>query len=142
MVLDGKASPRSNPWRRPPQNGDAHRHRRGAKRAGGGSGSPDLDRVRRNSASECRSPDPDQLSLATLSGLGRLPTKSHRECVSVTCPRKILLSNTTSALSIKEGGTPVRWLRSKSRPFVVSPKLAIPTLFRDRLSSIFHVISS
>jgi hypothetical protein len=23
MVLDGKASPRSNPWRRPPQNGDA-----------------------------------------------------------------------------------------------------------------------
>ena len=28
--------------------------------------------------------------------IGRLPTKSHRECVSVTCPRKILLSNTTS----------------------------------------------
>jgi hypothetical protein len=25
MVLDGKASPRSIPWRRPPQNGDAWR---------------------------------------------------------------------------------------------------------------------
>src|SRR5215472_14627857 len=87
-------------------------------------------------------PYPDHLSLATFSGLGRLLTKSHRECVSVTCPRKILLSNTTSALSIKEGGTPVRRLRSKSRPVVVSPELAIPTLFGDRLSSIFHVISS
>jgi hypothetical protein len=29
-----------------------------------------------------------------------------------------LLSNTASALSIKEGGTPVRRLRSKPRPFV------------------------
>jgi hypothetical protein len=53
-------------------------------------------------------------------------------------PSKILLGNTTSALSIKKGGAPVRGLRSKSRPFVVAAELAIPIFFRDRFTPMFH----
>jgi len=48
---------------------------------------------------------------------GSIATKSYRESVSVTCPRKILLSNTTSALSIAEvyGGCDPSLARRKSR---------------------------
>jgi hypothetical protein len=42
-----------------------------------------------------------------------------------------MLSNTTSALSIKKGCAPIRGLRSKSRPFVVVAKLSVPITFRD-----------
>jgi hypothetical protein len=42
-----------------------------------------------------------------------------------------MLSNTTSALSIKKGCAPIRGLRSKSRPFIVVAKLSVPINFRD-----------
>ena len=71
-----------------------------------------------------------------------LPIIPQRECPIVPCSLKISLRNTPSTMSIEKNGTPVRRLRSKSRPFVVSPELAIPTLFRESLLSIFHVISS
>jgi hypothetical protein len=33
-------------------------------------------------------------------------------------------------------------LRSKSRPFVIAPELAIPIFFRDGFLSIFHFASA
>jgi len=47
--------------------------------------------------------------------------------LSFPCPSKIMLSNTTSALSIKRGCAPIRGLRSKSRPFVIVAKLSVPS---------------
>ena len=60
----------------------------------------------------------------------------------VPCPNKILLSNATSTLSINKSGTPVRGLRSKSRPFVKAGKLTIPIFFRDRFLPMSHLVSS
>ena len=71
-------------------------------------------------------------------GLVRLPTIPHREGLIVSGPSEILLRNATPTLSISERGAPIRGLRSKSRPFVICPELAIPTFFRDRLLSMFH----
>lgn len=51
---------------------------------------------------------------------------------------EILLRNATPTLSISERGAPIRGLRSKSRPLVICPELAIPTFFRDRLLPMFH----
>jgi hypothetical protein len=84
----------------------------------------------------------DQLSLATLSGLGCFPTIPQRECALVPCPNKILLSNARPALTIQKGGTPVWGLRSKSYPLLVRPELAIPIVFSDLFLSIFHSVSS
>src|SRR5437588_13040500 len=74
--------------------------------------------------------------------LVRLPTIPHRECLIVSGPSEILLSNARSALSINKSGAPVRGLRSKSRPLVVGPELAIPSFFRDRFVPMFHFASA
>jgi hypothetical protein len=49
-----------------------------------------------------------------------------RSCERLPRPSKILLSNATSTLSVNKSGTPVRGLRSKSRPLVMAP-MAVDT---------------
>jgi hypothetical protein len=83
----------------------------------------------------------DRLSLAMLSWVSRFPAVPHWECPIVTGPRKILLSDTTSTLSIEKSGTPVRGLRSEARPFVIGPELANPIFFPDRFLPMFHLAS-
>jgi len=56
----------------------------------------------------------------------RLPTIPHWKGPIVPCPSKIMLSDTTSALSISKGRAPVRGLRSKTCPLIVVAKLAVP----------------
>jgi hypothetical protein len=59
----------------------------------------------------------------------------------VPCPNKIVLCDTTSALSIEKGRTPVRGLRPKFRPFVIVAKLSIPITFRDCFLLMSHFAS-
>ena len=84
----------------------------------------------------------DRPNLVKFSWVGRFPAVPHWECLVVSCPCKILLRNTASTLSIKESGTPVRGLRSKSRPFVIAPELAIPIIFCERFLPVSHLVSS
>jgi hypothetical protein len=72
------------------------------------------------------------------SWVGPFPAIPHWEGLVVSCPCKILVSNTASTLSIKKSGTPVRGLRSKSRPFVIAGKLAIAIFFHDRFIPMFQ----
>jgi hypothetical protein len=57
------------------------------------------------------------------------------------CPSKIMLSDTTSALSISKGRAPVRGLRSKTCPFIVVAKLAVPVTFCECFLRISHFAS-
>lgn len=83
-----------------------------------------------------------QISLcpATPSWLGHFPAIPHWKSPIVPCPSKIMLSNTTSALSIKKACAPIRALRSKSRPFVVVAKLSVPITFRDYSLPMSHPV--
>ena len=83
-----------------------------------------------------------QISLcpATPSWLGHFPAIPHWKSPIVPCPSKIMLSNTTSALSIKKGTAPIRGLRPKSRPFVVVAKLSVPITFRDYSLPMSHSV--
>jgi SAM-dependent methyltransferase len=80
--------------------------------------------------------------LSAFSCLGRFPVIPHRECPILACASEILLRNATSTLSIEKSRTPVRGLRSKSRPLVIRFEFAIPFIFRERFLSIFHSFSS
>ena len=80
--------------------------------------------------------------LAVLFALVCLPVIPHRECTIIPCPSKILPSNAGTISTVPENGAPVRGLRSKSRPFVMAPELAIPIFFRDRFLSMFHFASA
>ena len=60
---------------------------------------------------------------------GRFPPIPYWKCPIVACPNKIMLSDATSALSIKKGSAPVRGLWPKCRPFVIITKLAVPITF-------------
>jgi hypothetical protein len=78
------------------------------------------------------------INLVMFSWVCCFPPVPHRACLVVRCPSKILLRNTTSTLSIKKGGAPVRGLRSKSRPFVVAVELAIPIFRYDGFLPTLH----
>ena len=72
------------------------------------------------------------------SRLSRFPAIPHRKCPIIPCPSKIMLSDTTSALSISKGRAPVRGLRSKSRPFVIAAELSIAIFCYNRFPPVYH----
>ena len=73
--------------------------------------------------------------------LRRVPAIHHGKSPVVPCPSKVLLRNARSTLSINKSGASVRRLRSKSRPFVIAPELAIPPSFAT-VSCRSHLVSS
>jgi len=79
------------------------------------------------------------LALTRVRWVHRVPAIPHRKSAIVPRPSKILLRNATSTLSINKSSASVRRLRSKSRPFVIAPELAIPIICCDRF---LRVVSS
>jgi len=81
------------------------------------------------------------LGLEMFSRLSRFPAIPYWKCPIVPRPSKVMLRNATSSLSINKGSSPVRGLRSKSRPLIITSKLSMSIICYDRRPPISHLVS-